>query len=293
VAATLLQIKARYLLPDLGGEEDVEEEEIDELLTARELLEKLIEYRSFKEIVSELKHLEEQSSGVFYRYKMPEFFDPSEGREVVRGNLELLFEAMAGVLRFIEKRGPHTTLFEEYKVEDKIEYLQARLNETGEMDVIQEFERCLNKIEVIVTFLALLELVRLKRARVAQPGPEREIRIFSIREEPNGGEQPAPPQDSGHHEQENQQAEASATQASAEEESAPKADFPGGAATGSDGTAGDGESSGSAGTAGDSETAGDNGTASDSGTAGGDESTGGSGTGQGAEAGEETPGTAA
>ncbi|MCX7044322.1 MAG: segregation/condensation protein A [Candidatus Sumerlaeota bacterium] len=210
VAATLLQIKARYLLPDLGDEEEEEEEEIDELLTARELLEKLIEYRSFKEIVTELKQLEEQSSGVFYRYKMPEFFVPEEGREVVRGDMQLLFEAMAGVLRYVENRSPHTTLYEEYKVEDKIEYLQARLNETGELDVIEEFERCLNKMEIIVTFLGLLELIRLKRARVAQPGPEKEIRIYSIKEEINGGEQAAPPQDLNHHEQENQEAERTA-----------------------------------------------------------------------------------
>jgi segregation and condensation protein A len=181
VAATLLQIKARYLLP---GEldDEIEEEEIDEVLGARELMQQLIEYRSYKEIVAKLRELEQDSAGVYYRHRAPVPVDADPDEDAVSSDIQLLFAAMANVLRYIEKRDPHTDLFEHYKVEDKVEYIEAALAEVGEMNVTREFERCLNKIEVIVTFLALLELIRLRRVRVVQPGAEREILIYSMGE---------------------------------------------------------------------------------------------------------------
>lgn len=181
VAATLMQIKARYLLPgDRDDEEEEDEEEIDEILSARELLQQLIEYRSYKEIVAELQNLEAKSHGVFYRSRAPEFFDPRESDEGIQAELQLLFKAMANVLRFIEKRDPHTTLYEKYTVEDKIEFLAARLMEHRELDIIREFEQCLNKIEVIVTFLALLELVRLHRVQVEQGESAEELKLRAV-----------------------------------------------------------------------------------------------------------------
>ncbi len=180
VAATLMQIKARYLLPRDQGEEEEEEEEIDELLSARELLQQLIEYRSYKEIVAELQHLEERSQGVYYRSKLPEFFDPRESDDSIQSELDLLFKAMANVLRFIEKRDPHTSLYEKYTVEDKIEFLSARLMENRELNIVKEFEQCLNKIEVIVTFLALLELVRLRRVKVQADDNAENITLYAV-----------------------------------------------------------------------------------------------------------------
>jgi segregation and condensation protein A len=220
VAATLLQIKARYLLPvELQGDEE-EEEEIDETLSARELMAQLIEYRSYKEVVAELQNLEQESSGVFYRHRLPDYLDPAKQEQSLNLDLQLLFDAMANVLRYIEKRDPHTELYEHYRVEDKIEFLEARLAETGELDVTQEFMRCLNKIEVIVTFLALLELVRLARVRVAQAGNYQAIHMYAKdrdtgdnaptgdtasadEDAPVGGETPAAPnEESEDHEQE-------------------------------------------------------------------------------------------
>ena len=186
VAATLLQIKARYLLPaELQGEEE-EEEEIDETLSARELMAQLIEYRSYKEIVAQLRALEQESSGVFYRHRLPDYLDPASQEETLNLDLQLLFGAMADVLRYIERRDPHTELYERYRVEDKIEYIEARLAETGELDVTGEFTRCLNKMEIVVTFLALLELIRLRRVRVAQAGNYKAIHIYAINRDAGG-----------------------------------------------------------------------------------------------------------
>ena len=182
VAATLIQIKARYLLPRDGAEEEEEEEEIDELLSARELMQQLIEYRSYKEIIAELEQLEARSTGVFYRSRMPELLDQAEADNPVQGDLDLLFEAMAGVLRYIERRDPHTALYEKYTVEDKIEFLSAKLDDVGRLDVVREFERCLNKMEIIVTFLALLELVRLKRVRIEKTDDTQVLEIRALSE---------------------------------------------------------------------------------------------------------------
>lgn len=196
VAATLLQIKARYLLPD-DFEDEEDEEEIDEILSARELMNQLIEYRSYKEIVARLKEFEMESKGVFYRLRRPEFARPDGDDEGLRSDLSLLFEAMTDVLRYIDKRDPHTELYEHFKVEDKLEYLQARLSEVSEINVIEEFGRCLNKIEIIVTFLALLELTRLRRIRVVQPGPDKEILIYPVDREALRPPE-TPPSQAGH-----------------------------------------------------------------------------------------------
>lgn len=177
VAATLMQIKARYLLPGDEDEDLEDDEEMDQLLGARELMRQLIEYRSYKEIVAELKRLEDESAKVFYRSRLPGFLEAETKSDAPEGDLKLLFEAMVDVLRYIERRDPHTALFEEYRTEDKIEYLQARLRESASLDLVEEFERCLNKTEIIVTFLALLELVRLRRIRVTQDEEGGAVRI--------------------------------------------------------------------------------------------------------------------
>lgn len=176
VAATLLQIKARSLLPDEATDEE-EEEEIDETLSARELMSQLIEYRSYKEIVAQLHELEEESAGVFYRRRPPQFTDYDAEEDDLHCDMQLLFDAMASVLRYVEKARPHTDFYEKYTVEDKIDYLKARLKEARDLDVVAEFERCLYKIEIIVTFLALLELARLRFIRVEQVAGDASLRV--------------------------------------------------------------------------------------------------------------------
>src|SRR5690606_2417623 len=85
MAATLLNIKSRSMLP--RREEDDEEssqpdeEEIDEILSTQELIRRLVEYRKFKEISSNLRGLELANSGVYYRAEMVTVIPGMESEE--------------------------------------------------------------------------------------------------------------------------------------------------------------------------------------------------------------------
>ena len=169
MAATLINIKARSLLPPREDESD--EEEIDEILSAKELMRQLIEYRKFKELAFTLREKEEEYSDIFFRTGMlPEPGATEKKDDLSRQNLQSLFSAFARVLRYVEAKGFHEVSEEQFSVEEKIIYLRALLLEEKMVDIIKIFERCLNKTEVIATFLATLELCRLQEIVLQQAG---------------------------------------------------------------------------------------------------------------------------
>jgi segregation and condensation protein A len=66
---------------------------------------------------------------------------------------------------------------ENYTVSDKIETILARVSEGGALKFSELFAEMASRIEIVVTFLALLELIRLKQVRAIQPGQFGEIEI--------------------------------------------------------------------------------------------------------------------
>ncbi len=167
MAATLIHLKARTLLPshteDNEGQED---DEFGEILSARELMEKLVEYRKYKEVATVLRERERESAGIIYRTAavtvVPETTDE------LSLDLSLLYRALARVLRYVDSSRGFTIISEQFTVEQKIEYIEELLTQQREIDLMTVFLRCLNKLEIITTFLAVLEIVRLKRARIQQ-----------------------------------------------------------------------------------------------------------------------------
>jgi len=169
MASTLISIKARSLVPPREDESD--EEEIDEILSARELMRQLIEYRKFKEMAYSLREKEEEYADIFFRTAVLPEPGPGEKKDDLSGqNLQALFSAFARVLRYVEAKGFHEVSEEQFTVEEKIAYLRALLLEEKMVDIIKIFERCLNKTEVIATFLATLELCRLQEITIQQTG---------------------------------------------------------------------------------------------------------------------------
>lgn len=167
MAATLIRIKARTLLP-VPPELEEQEEEIDEILSARELVRQLVEYRKFKEASVKLRRKEEETSRLIFRNKqyVPDL--PEEEKEDATTDIGLLYKAFARVLRFVDTPAYSPQINEQYAVEDKIAYIEDMLQVGSEVNLEDVFKRCFCRQEVIVTFLALLELCRMKRLVIRQ-----------------------------------------------------------------------------------------------------------------------------
>lgn len=167
MAATLIHLKARTLLP-VPPEQEEQEEEIDEILSAKELVRQLVEYRHFKEISADLRQREEHASRMLFRTNNVLPIEPETTDEVTR-DIALLYKAFSRVLRFVDSPSFNPVTTEQFSVEDKIAYLEDVLQREKETDLDAVFRRCFNKAEIIVTFLAVLELCRMKRIVIQQP----------------------------------------------------------------------------------------------------------------------------
>ena len=162
MAATLIHIKSRMLLPP-GENEDEEEEEGD---PREELIRRLLEYQRFKEAAEELERRELLSRDVFVRRSEA----PEEAETVGFESLSLfdLLSALRHVLeRFPEERIHEVTL-DTISVREKMSFLLDELRRRGKVIFQSLFETATSRLEVVVTFLAMLELVKIRAIRVWQ-----------------------------------------------------------------------------------------------------------------------------
>jgi len=89
-----------------------------------------------------------------------------------------LINAFQNVIKRVEAREELQQIFgENYTVSDKIETILARVSEGGALKFSELFAEMASRVEIVVTFLALLELIRLKQVRAVQPGQFGEIEI--------------------------------------------------------------------------------------------------------------------
>ncbi len=174
VAATLLHIKSRLLLP---VEETADGEEGED--PRRELVQQLIEYQKFKEAGMALRALEEQRSRTFTR----ESLGP-EGPPRTDYPLDVsLFDLLAALRRVIEQM-PKTDQVEieteRLSVAQRIAEVLERMADGREMAFEDLFLDSHAVGDVVVTFLAVLELVRLRLVRVWQVEAYGAIRVATV-----------------------------------------------------------------------------------------------------------------
>ncbi|AXA35372.1 MAG: segregation/condensation protein A [Candidatus Hydrogenedentota bacterium] len=175
MAATLIHLKARTLLP-APPEPEEQEEELGAIMSARELMRQLVEYRKYKEAAAALREREEAAARVLYRIASVEVV-PERTKELSL-DVSLLYRAFARVLRYVDVQPYRPDLVEQFTVEEKIQYIEDLLRRESEIDLTKLFGRCLNKLEIITTFMAVLELTRLRRIRIVQENPFDTIRIL-------------------------------------------------------------------------------------------------------------------
>lgn len=172
MAATLIHIKSQMLLPKEEGEEEFLQED-----PRTPLVERLLEYKRFRDAAASLRMLEERQQLVYVR-------DGFEEEETPKGPLEIPLLDLLVAFREVLKRVQETPALaiepEEIKIEERMAYLLNRLAHEGSLPFSSLFLGERRRLEMIVTFLALLELLRQGLVRARQPVPFGEILIARI-----------------------------------------------------------------------------------------------------------------
>ena len=175
MAATLMYIKSRELLPvdqqaQVEGEDDGED-------PRWELIRQLVEYKKFKDAAAQLQTLEARQEDVFPRLPGTIEFD-SEAPSRQPASLFDLVNAINVVLKRFGAHDERRDIFEDkWSVSEKIESLLKALSERASIRFSELFEGVTSRSEVVVTFLALLELISLKQITALQNEPFGEIEI--------------------------------------------------------------------------------------------------------------------
>jgi segregation and condensation protein A len=176
MASTLMYIKSRELLP---VDQQVQVEGEDDGQDPRwELIRQLVEYKKFKDAAAQLQDLEARQADVFPRVPGKVEF-VSQG-PVLRPEVSIfdLVNAVNAVLKRFNQREDLRDIFEDkWTVSEKIEQLLRMAGERQTMNFSEFFEGVTSRSEVVVTFLALLELIRLKQLTAVQRQPFGEIEI--------------------------------------------------------------------------------------------------------------------
>lgn len=187
MAATLMVIKSRMLLPveRRSAEEGGDEEWVDPRL---DLVRQLVEYKKFKDAASSLERMEAIAANRFdYGGGRPKFEKTAADARGALANLDLfdLLTAFQEVLARANEM-PHEELKgTRFSVPDKMDYVLERARTEGQVAFTTLFRPDAPKGEVIVTFLALLELLRQHRVVVYQNAAFHEITILPSKEEPD------------------------------------------------------------------------------------------------------------
>jgi segregation and condensation protein A len=176
MAATLVHIKSRELLP-VDQQAQVEDE--DEGDDPRwELIRQLVEYKKFKDAAAQLQGLEEQQENVFPR--RPGHLELEPCTPPLRPEVSLfdLVNAVAAVLRRIGGREDAREIYEDkWTVSEKIEHLMRLVADRTTLKFSELFDGAGSRSEVVCTFLALLELIRMKQLVCCQSEAFGEIEV--------------------------------------------------------------------------------------------------------------------
>lgn len=167
MAANLMYIKSRTLLPKSvqPPEEDVEEDD-----PRWELIRQLIEYKKFKDAAGFLSRKETEQADYFAHVPEKVAVPVEDGPEPLPDvNIFDLIRAFQNVLkRFEEANDLGDIVDDRFTVADKIDYLLAEMQPGSSVQFTSLFKEASSKAEVIVTFLAVLELMKMNQFRIRQ-----------------------------------------------------------------------------------------------------------------------------
>lgn len=186
MAATLIDIKSRMLLPKEVNEEGVE---ID---PRTELVERLLEYKKFKFIAEELKDRQMDAEKALFKMEtippeVAQYEEPVDMEKLLDGvtlkKLHLIFQSV--MKRQVEKIDPVRSNFgkiekDEVSLSERIGYVEEFARRCKNFSFRALLTRQSTKMEIIVTFLAVLELIKTSKIQVEQDSIFDDIRICAV-----------------------------------------------------------------------------------------------------------------
>jgi segregation and condensation protein A len=196
MASTLMYIKSRELLPvDQQVEVEGEEEGED---PRWELIRQLVEYKKFKDVAAKLQEREAVQENIFPRVPVkPDFEAPAPRMQV---SVFDLINAVTVILKRFNTQDSRDIFEDKWTVSEKIETLMTSLRERTKLKFSDLFAAATSRTEVVVTFLAMLELIRMKHIVITQEAAFSDIEIsqappsaLPAEPAPASASQPVPP----------------------------------------------------------------------------------------------------
>jgi len=172
MASTLLRLKARELLP--STENDPEEFESEEgIYNRQQLVEKLLEHKKFKEAAQSLRTYEAAQFGSFTRGEAEEVEVALDDEEVFIGDVGI-FDLISCFQRILQQakevKPQHIVRVDNVKIDDRIDHILGILSDKKQEQVAFEelFYDDNRRIVLVVTFMALLELIKMQQITIHQ-----------------------------------------------------------------------------------------------------------------------------
>lgn len=185
MASTLMYIKSKELLPvDRQVTDEEDEEEGD---PRWELIRQLVQYKKFKDVAAGLLSRAEEQEQIYARLApKPDFDTPRAtlGPDSRVSIFDLVNAVNVIIKRFDERDADTRQIYEDkWTVSEKIEHIRIRLTTLPRFRFSELFADATSRAEVVVTFLAMLELIRMRQMRVDQAKPFSEIDVVRVEEE--------------------------------------------------------------------------------------------------------------
>jgi segregation and condensation protein A len=176
LAATLIHIKSRMLLPPVEGDDETEEGEDPRA----ELVQQLLEYQAFKEAALKLEDRPLLERDVFTRGAPLEEPAESEGDEeaMIEVGIFELVQAFRRIISGLNQSEDLAIDTEKMSLTDRINEIMERLSEEKQLTFTELIGERMDRKRIIYTFLAILELMKLRMVRAYQSGPFGAIRLF-------------------------------------------------------------------------------------------------------------------
>jgi len=174
MAATLMMIKSRMLLP-VEERPELEEEEDPRW----DLVRQLVEYKKFKDAAQHLEELALRREDVFAREGEAVQLGPEPELALQDVSIFDLIAAFNEALKKAPKEDLAEIFSDRYTVADKIDYLRAQLRDQKALRLSELLRGMTHRYEMVCTFLAVLELIRLKQLRARQADVFGEIELLA------------------------------------------------------------------------------------------------------------------
>jgi len=163
MAATLMSLKSQMLLPHPAPADDFLQED-----PRQELVKKLLEYRLFKTAAQTLEEKEQQATLLYARPGEPQWVGREQERDLIEVSLFDLLTAFKDIVGKESEIGAHEIVLEEITVKERFNYILNVLSHRKRIPFVELIRSAPRKMAMVVTFLALLELIRAQLVSVKQ-----------------------------------------------------------------------------------------------------------------------------